>query len=194
VTRFRTVAADPAWQFRDEGIRGGTGRHYRTMPLVDIMALPVARVAAPDGHLYLWAPGAFVLDGTATRVADAWGFDPKQLLTWCKPRIGTGRWFRNTTEHVLFCVRKGSRARDHRRALNLRTHHYWPRAEHSGKPPEFYREVVERMSGGPYLELFARWPRDGWTCVGDEVGGGETEIGAWLEARAQKIDAAERAA
>lgn len=180
------ISADPAWQFDDRGIRGGTGKHYRTMPVDAICALPVGAVAAEHAHLYLWAPNAFVIDGTAAHVAACWGWRPVQKGTWIKPRIGTGRYFRNTTEDFLFCVRPGSTARDHRRSARLPTHYYWPNAGHSEKPAQFYREVVEVMSRGPYLELFSRYRRPGWTCLGDGIDG--KDIGEALVELASKGD------
>lgn len=171
--KFDAVVADNPWTFRDQGRRGGTKRHYKGMPLSEIYGLAdlVSAVAGPAAHLYLWAPNALVLDGTAQEVARRWGWHPFQLLTWLKPKMGTGMMFRNTTEQAVFCVRPGQLLKNHRRSRSLKSHFYWPRSEHSEKPPEFYREVVERMSRGPYLDLFARYRRPGWTCVGNEIDG-----------------------
>lgn len=41
----------------------------------------------------------------------------------------------------------------------------WPRTAHSEKPPAFL-DLVERVSPGPYVELFARAPRLGWDSWG----------------------------
>lgn len=163
---YQTIAADNPWRFRDEGRKGGTRKHYSTLKLEQIMRMPVGELAAPDASLYLWVPNALVLDGTGSAVCRAWGFDPYNMVTWCKARgIGTGSRFRNTTEQVIYAIRGKPPAI----ARNLRTHYWWPRSEHSVKPPEFYREVAMRMSPGPYLELFAREPREGWDCWGNEV-------------------------
>lgn len=42
----------------------------------------------------------------------------------------------------------------------------WPRGAHSAKP-EAFLDMVERVSPGPYLELFARRARFGWDYAGD---------------------------
>jgi N6-adenosine-specific RNA methylase IME4 len=44
----------------------------------------------------------------------------------------------------------------------------WPRGKHSQKP-EHFLDVVEQVSPGPYVELFARRRRLGWDVWGNEV-------------------------
>jgi N6-adenosine-specific RNA methylase IME4 len=44
-----------------------------------------------------------------------------------------------------------------------------PVGAHSAKPDEAYSRM-QRLYGGPYLEMFARKPRDGWMAWGDEIG------------------------
>jgi N6-adenosine-specific RNA methylase IME4 len=167
---YRTIAADNPWQFGDSGNpRGGTDHHYATMSLDRICAMRVTELAADGAHLWLWAPNAFVIDGSAAAVARAWGFVPKQLLTWCKDQIGPGRYMRNTTEQVLFCVR--APARKYTMAA-MRTHFYAPRQAHSAKPDVFYTMYPETLGVGPRLELFARKRRAGWSSWGDECPGG----------------------
>ena len=39
--------------------------------------------------------------------------------------------------------------------------------EHSRKPDELYK-IIEKCSWGPFLELFARGKRKGWTSWGDQ--------------------------
>lgn len=43
-----------------------------------------------------------------------------------------------------------------------------PRREHSRKPDGIH-ERIERLVAGPYLELFARQTRPGWTAWGNET-------------------------
>jgi len=175
-SRFATLLADPPWRFQNR-----TGKmapehrrlnRYETMTLDEIMALPVTQVAAERAHLYLWVPNALLLEGL--RVLEAWGFTYKSNLVWHKVRKdggpdgrGVGFYFRNTTELVLFGVR-GKDARTlapGRRQVNiLRTQ----KREHSRKPDELY-ELIERCSRGPFLELFARGSRPGWTTWGNQA-------------------------
>ena len=128
--RFATILADPPWQFTNK-----TGKvapehkrlsRYGTMKLDEIMALPVADIAAPTSHLYLWCPNAMLPDGLA--VLKAWGFTYKSNIVWHKVRKdggsdgrGVGFYFRNVTELILFGVRgKNARTlRPGRRQVNL---------------------------------------------------------------------------
>lgn len=169
---YAAISADPPWKADDEGIRGGTKDHYETLSLEKIMAMPVAGVAAADAYLFLWIPNFLLIEGIGARVCRAWGFEPKQMGTWVKPHIGTGHNLRNRTESYLVA----KRGRPRRRSASIPNFHYWPKAygnkrRHSEKPPEFYRHVVEKLAGGPYLELFARDARSGWSVWGDQCPG-----------------------
>lgn len=174
--RFATVMADPPWRFTNR-----TGKmapehrrlsRYGTMTLDDITALPVASITAPTAHLYLWVPNALLPDGL--RVLDAWGFSYKSNIVWHKIRKdggsdgrGVGFYFRNVTELLLFGV-KGKNARTlapGRRQVNMIETR---KREHSRKPDEQYR-LIEGCSPGPFVELFGRGVRKGWTMWGDQA-------------------------
>jgi N6-adenosine-specific RNA methylase IME4 len=174
--RFGAILADPPWQFQNK-----TGKvapehrrlsRYATLTLDDIKQLPVAQVAADVAHLYLWVPNALLPEGLA--VMQAWGFRYKSNLVWHKVRKdggsdgrGVGFYFRNVTELVLFGVR-GRNARTlaaGRRQVNYLSSR---KREHSRKPDELY-PLIEACSPGPYLELFARGVRDGWTEWGNQA-------------------------
>lgn len=174
--RFKTILADPPWQFQNR-----TGKmapehkrlnRYGTMTLDEIKALPVASVTDDSSHLYLWVPNALLPEGLA--VMQAWGFSYKTNFIWHKIRKdggpdgrGVGFYFRNVTELVLFGIR-GKNARTlapGRRQVNiLKTQ----KREHSRKPDEFY-EIVESCSPGPFLEMFARGTRNGWSSWGNQA-------------------------
>lgn len=161
---YRTVLVDPPWPY-DEGTRYKQTRpaHYPEMSLEQIRSLPVADLAASDGaHLYLWATNAFMRH--AFSVVDAWGFEHRTVITWCKPQLGVGVWYRNTTEHLVFATRgvlPTLRA-------DVGTWFSAPRGRHSQKPEEAF-ELIEAVSPGPRIELFARTRRRGWDAWGDEV-------------------------
>jgi N6-adenosine-specific RNA methylase IME4 len=174
--QFRTILADPPWRFQNK-----TGKvapehrrlsRYATLTLDEICTLPVARFAAPVAHLYLWCPNALLPDGL--RVLAEWGFTYKANIVWHKVRKdggpdgrGVGFYFRNVTELILFGTR-GQNARTlapGRRQVNyLATR----KREHSRKPDEQYR-LIETCSPGPYLELFGRGIRPGWSTWGDQA-------------------------
>jgi N6-adenosine-specific RNA methylase IME4 len=206
---YATIVVDPPWPMPETGrtTRGETdskgvytakggrqvdgtwwGRHrggtvdipYSTMTLKEIDELPVEALAAPDAHLYLWTTNRFLQ--LAYFTVDAWGFRPSQLLTWCKPPMGVGFGgaFTTTTEFIIF-ARRGSLA--HKERLDSSWWN-WSRVysgghiSHSAKPPGFF-DVVERVSPGPYVELFARTPRLGW----DHWGYGYESAGASVGSR-----------
>jgi N6-adenosine-specific RNA methylase IME4 len=175
-SHFATILADPPWQFANR-----TGKvapehrrlsRYGTMSLEEILGLPVAQIAKPTAHLYLWVPNALLPDGLA--VMKAWGFTYKSNLVWHKVRKdggsdgrGVGFYFRNVTELILFGVR-GKSARTlspGRRQVNLLASR---KREHSRKPDEQY-EIIEACSFAPFLELFGRGRRRNWVTWGDQA-------------------------
>lgn len=166
----RTVVADPPWwpslHKRTKGraagpYRAGPQRYYPVMDVGDICALKP--VTAPKAHLWLWVINQHMDWGY--QVARAWGFEPQQMITWAKPGFGTGT-FQCNTEHALVC-RKGGPA-DNAFKPTSGTWFKWPRGRHSEKPSDFF-DLVEKASPGPYLEMFARKPRAGWSVWGNEV-------------------------
>jgi len=171
---YSTILADPPWQFQNR-----TGKmapehkrllRYPTMEIKEIMDLPVHKFSAARSHLYLWVPNALLNEGL--RVMEAWGFTYKSNIIWYKIRKdggpdgrGVGFYFRNVTEMVLFGVRGSMRTlQPGRRQVNLLS---TQKREHSRKPDEIY-DIIERCSPGPYIELFARFRREGWDQWGNE--------------------------
>ena len=144
---------------------------YQTMTIEEIRALPIAPMAAPKSHLYLWVPNALLSWGLD--VMKSWGFQYKGNLVWFKIRKdggpdgrGVGFYFRNVTELVLFGTRGNLRTlAPGRRQTNIITTR---KREHSRKPDELY-DIIEACSPGPYLELFARHSRRNWAQWGDEA-------------------------
>lgn len=162
--RFRTILADPPWDVQQKGDRGAE-RHYPLMTLDRIKQLPVADLATADAHLWLWVTNATLRDGYD--VAEAWGFTVRSPLTWVKFRLGLGNYLRNSTEHLLFATRGKA-------PVNFRSQPTWinaPVQDHSHKPEEQYA-LIERISPGPYLELFARRrppTTAGWSVWGNQI-------------------------
>lgn len=174
--RFATLMADPPWRFTNR-----TGKvapehrrlaRYPTMTLADICTLPIADHLEERAHCYLWVPNALLPQGL--QVLAAWGFEYKSNVVWHKVRKdggsdgrGVGFYFRNVTEILLFGTR-GRNARTlapGRRQVNMMQTR---KREHSRKPDEQY-ELIESCSWGPYLELFGRGMRDGWTVWGNQA-------------------------
>jgi N6-adenosine-specific RNA methylase IME4 len=131
------------------------------MSLDEICAFPVADLAADDCVLWLWTTNAHMRD--SFRVLDAWGFEPKTILTWAKPRYGVGNWLWGQTEHCHLAVR----GKPHVRLIAHSTLLTAPRGSgvHSAKPDAFY-ELVEQLCPGSKVELFARRARPGFVTHG----------------------------
>ena len=173
---FGTILVDPPWRFTNR-----TGKmapehrrlsRYHTLSIEQIAALPVARLAAPVAHLYLWVPNALLPWGL--QAMDAWGFQYKSNLIWHKLRKdggsdgrGVGFYFRNVTEMLLFGVR-GKNARTLAPGRRQVNYIGAQKREHSKKPDEQYT-IIESCSPDPYLELFARGTRDGWVTWGNQA-------------------------
>jgi N6-adenosine-specific RNA methylase IME4 len=184
---YGAISIDPASRFssytsiqsQNPQSRRDNERHYRTMPFDELAALPIRDLAAPTGcHLFVWTSGPFLPQ--ALRLIDAWQFKfSTRAFTWLKTKrgwdgisplaetdfpVGLGLTVRHQTEMVLL-ARRGNcrRLRKDVRELILA-----PRREHSRKPDEFYRRVAAYCEG-PFVDLFAREQRPGWSAWGDQT-------------------------
>jgi N6-adenosine-specific RNA methylase IME4 len=141
------------------------------MTLNDILELPISQIVKPTAHLYLWIPNALLADGL--KVMERWGFEYKTNIVWYKirkdggpDRRGVGFYYRNVTELILFGVR-GQNARTLKPGRTQPNIILSRKREHSRKPDEQF-DIIEACSRGPFLELFARHPRPGWSQWGNE--------------------------
>jgi N6-adenosine-specific RNA methylase IME4 len=182
VTRYRTIVADPPWDHSDatgwdpgdddhrrsataasRGPQRRTAPPYPHMALNEIRDLPVRDLAERDAHLYLWTTNRYLRE--AYGVAEAWGFTVIKPLIWCKEPMGfMGRPFTSSAEFVLVCRRGSLR----KKGEAGRQWWVWQRGRHSAKP-EAFLDIVEQVSPGPYLEMFARRNRLGWDTWGNEA-------------------------
>ncbi len=184
--QYGTILADPAWPYHSpRAVVGNAGRgkdgaakiiqadvlaHYNVMSIEDIKLLPIKKFAASNAHLYLWTTNSFIVE--AHEVAETWGFKPKTILTWVKikhgciePSMKTGYWYRSATEHIIFAVRGKQRLL----GAASPTAYLLPRIKRHSAKPDFFYNLIEKQSPGPYLELFARKIRDGWDSWGNEI-------------------------
>jgi N6-adenosine-specific RNA methylase IME4 len=188
--RYRTIVVDPPWplvgdqeaRLRPWASKGGRrGREtffpYEVRSLEWIQALPVARLAEDDAHLYLWVPASFNREGHGVSTARAWGFEIVSEIVWDKINFGLGKFPRPQHEILLVC-RRGTLPFNVRNAGSVQRWHA-PRAKnnggriHSAKPDGSY-DLIEQASPGPYAELFARRARLDWHYpIGDQALGGE---------------------
>ncbi len=181
--KWRTIVADPPWAYRQSwhpgndhrayhGPKRGAVANYSVMTIDAIAALPIGDYAEPENaHMYIWTTNTFMVE--AHRLMEAWGFKQKTILTWIKPRLGMGTYYRNCTEHVLF----GTRPKSPVLRKDQRTYFTGEQGRHSEKPSSLY-DMVETMSPGPYLDVFARKQRFGWDVAGNEVYSAIPELAA----------------
>lgn len=171
---FACILADPPWRFEtydgEDSVPTQGDDPYVTMTLDDMCALPVGDVAAADCALFMWVVGSNLED--AFTLGRAWGFTYKtDAFVWVKsklggwPVVGMGYWTRKQTETCLLFTRGSPK----RLAKGVEQLIHCPRGAHSAKPDHQY-EAIEALVGGPYLELFARTRRIGWSSWGNEVG------------------------
>src|ERR1017187_320133 len=180
-SKFGAILADPPWRFKTyskkgrnrcpdwKPFEGSPSRHYETMGIDDIRALPVQNLADDDCCLFLWFSWPMLAD--ALCVIDSWGFKYKTCaFAWIKltadghPAMGSGYWTRANSEACLLATRGKPR----RINADVRQAILEPRREHSRKP-DCVHERIERLVRGPYLELFARQQRPNWTVWGNEI-------------------------
>jgi len=171
--KYKVILADPPWSFSNYSKKGesrNANKHYDTMTLTDIKNLPVQTISDDDCVLMMWTTGP-LLD-KAFDVITSWGFKYKTIgFTWIKENkkshglfMGGGYWTRSNAELCLLAT-KGSPKRINADVMQAIVS---PRREHSRKPDEIH-DRVERLVGGPYIELFARTPRQGWDTWGNDT-------------------------
>ena len=155
-----------------------TEKHYPTMSIDELCALPVAELAAPDSALFLWA--TFPQLPEALRLIRAWGFAYKTVaFVWLKQNRKAGGWFYGlgfwTRGNAEVCL-LATRGHPKRQAANVHQFIISPIREHSRKPDEAREKIVALMGDVPRVELFARQSTPGWDVWGNEV---EPSPGLW---------------
>lgn len=165
---FKTIVIDPPWEHY--GVAWGYQRRekpdYATMSIENIDNYIQQKVIShidKDAHIYLWVINARLHDGL--HLLEKWGFVYKTMITWCKPQMGMGQYFRNNTEHLLFAV-KGSLSL---KRQDIHTYFISDRTKHSVKPDVAYN-IIEKASYPPYVDVFSRRKRKNWFCIGEVNG------------------------
>lgn len=190
-TAFATGIIDPDWPYtvapgreriadaNGKGRLSGFTRNRDTsqnqylqqeaMSIDALKKLPIDRLIG--GYLFLWTVGPFLINGSASAIMRAWGFRPVSILTWAKYNLsknhgygGVGYWFLGNAEFCLVGKREGwPSIRTGRSSLIIK-----PKQEHSEKPDDIHQLCEERFPS-PYVELFGRRRRQGWTVLGNEA-------------------------
>lgn len=178
--KFGLIYADPPWSYRmysDKGYEKSPDKEYSCMTeseLVD-MHNDLLFSYEKDCVLFMWAVWPMI--DQALRLMNAWGFTYRTGGAWhkrsknwtpdCKnpkTNFGTGYIFRSASEPFLLGTIGNPRIK------NKSTRNLIEAAvrEHSRKPDCTYT-MLEKLFEGPYLELFARTQRPGWSAWGNEV-------------------------
>ena len=171
--RYATIVADPPWPVAAPARYLASARaqnwlpieqHYAVMSVPAITALPVGELALPDAHLFLWTTGRFL--PAAIAMLPEWGFEFMYPLVWHKnggPQLPGGPCF--NAEYVVYGRRGRARFEE---TQGFFTAFYAPRSVHSAKPGAFYR-LLERITPGPRIDLFARARHPGFDAWGNGV-------------------------
>ena len=183
---YRCILCDPPWSFLTYGKKRttphrGADEHYGTMTADELTSLPVGDVAAKDCALLMWVVDSHFEE--ALLLGRAWGFTPKSIaFVWLKrdplgdrqvtmlrpiappAKIGMGYSTRKQAELCLLFTK----GKPQRMSKGVRQVIEASRREHSRKPDETFTRV-EDLFAGPYLELFAREGRPGWTAWGNQT-------------------------
>ena len=167
---YRVVLADPPWQYSNR-MPGGSGAvdHYPTMSIAELCRLPVAEHTLPDSVLFLWVTAPIILQNPGPReVGEAWGFTPKQQIIWDKVD-GTFSHYTGGNHEILTIWTRGSCLPDVPNDLPDSVQVIRKSHVHSEKPEEFRQLIMKHWTYGPYMEIFGRELREGWTVVGNDA-------------------------
>ena len=161
--KYSTLLIDPPWDICQKGIRGAQ-KHYNLMTSEQIRSMPINAITHDNAHCWLWVTNNTLRVGFD--IMEEWGFPVKSIFTWIKLRMGLGNYLRNCTEHLLL----GIRGKCPVKCKNQVNFGVFPVQDHSHKPEELH-EIIQRVSNGPYLELFARRrPSNAeWDVWGNEI-------------------------
>jgi len=164
--KYRCIVIDPPWEMdkiaRDVRPKQVT-LDYPQMSEAELLAFPIPDLASDDCHLYLWTTHKYL--PLALRLAEHWGFRYQCLMTWVKNVGFTPFSWMYSTEHALFCRRGDLDLLQLGKRLDIHA----PVREHSRKPDEFY-DLIQTVSPGPRLDIFAREQHEGFEVWGNEVG------------------------
>ena len=185
--KYSVIYADPPWTQKAERklsgyvIEGGKqvfpkgcskslDLPYDTMSMKDISEMNVKDIAADDSDLFMWVTKKYLLQ--AEQVIKGWGFNYSSCITWKKNKMGggLGGLVKISSEHLLYCRRGKPKTTGSipESVIEAKRQYVNGYPCHS-KKPDLFAELIESVTIGDRLELFARNKRDGWDVFGNEV-------------------------
>jgi N6-adenosine-specific RNA methylase IME4 len=173
--KFRVLYVDPPWAYDDSGVileesaYGRAERHYPTMTIEQLMAMPVIDHVEDDAVMFMWVTAPLLMERPGPReVIEAWGFKPKTGMVWHKDAHNFGHYVSVRHEHLLICTR-GSCTPD--QPTPMPSSVYTEKRKAHSQKPDYFRELIARLYPiGRRLELFGREEHEGWTVYGNQIG------------------------
>jgi N6-adenosine-specific RNA methylase IME4 len=175
---YRTIVVDPPWDY-PEGFMGfnrTVGKWseridkplpYASMTVEEISQLPVSDLAGSSAAVFLWTTNKYL--PYAFGVIASWGFVYRQTIIWHKQHGLFGGSIAPNHAEFLLVARRGYHRWSGRSVSSVVSARFNPRNRAHSRKPDVFLDIVEQVSPGPYLELFARRQRLGWDTWGNEA-------------------------
>lgn len=170
------IYADPPWHFEaysEGGQQKAPAMQYPTMPVADLCALEVSKIAARDAVLFMWTVPAVFPDALA--VVESWGFTFKTFAVRVKRNIACGLWFRGQHEPLIVATRGNMPP-----PPELHSSVFFddaPAGPHSAKPDSVRDWIASAYPEAGRIELFARTAAPGWVAWGNQAPSGVEDFG-----------------
>ena len=176
--KYEIVYADPPWSYYNDmtvapdvtTVKGVRRPPYPVMSSSDIMQLDVKSICSENAILLIWTTDYHLQK--CLKVIEAWGFKYSTCLTWAKKPMGggLGGTFRIGHEHLIYATRgkAGAKGKIKGTVFDVKREYEGGYPCHSRKP-KFFLDMIDGLSHGPKLELFARREREGWDVYGNQV-------------------------
>lgn len=171
--KYNIIYADPPWKYRDKATAGRRGAIYKypTMSINEICDLPIRNISADNCALFIWTTAPMI--DKCFDVIRSWGFKYKTIaFTWIKENKkskslfwGMGNWTRANAEICLLATK----GKPQRISASVHSVIVSPIEQHSKKPDETRKRIVDLLGDQSKIELFARCQSDEWDCWGNEV-------------------------
>lgn len=172
-----TILIDPPWDFAtysEAGQEKSPSKHYDTMTVEQLAAMPVGHLASPDGcWMVMWVTGP--TGGIAPLLMEHWGFEYRTEGSWAKQSTTGKKWafgpgyiFRGCAEFYIVGKMGEASLNTQPGAKSVRNIIVAPAREHSRKPEQMHADIEARFPG-PYVEIFGRQRRAGWQVFGNET-------------------------